>query len=205
MKNKKIIAAALLPSDVPGILDRSNTIKDCITGNVWVTTTVPDMITFDTHIKDATDAQAAVHNGIPGSADVRDKKIATLQKDIKHLVADVQFVADSNPHHAVEIILGAGMFVINYAGRKSQSFKVKSERSEEATFTAPVPDNTYNYCIAWFKSVDGHVWDFDNATPVAETTMFNLVSGTLMYFNYKITIGKERMGDFNNPISCRIK
>ncbi len=97
----KYIVVLKLPRDVPKIIVKANVIKKSISNSIIYPTPNPPVSTFNTHIKNATTAQAGTITTPPTvTANDRDKAVNSMLADIKAYRVDCQALVNAAPNQA---------------------------------------------------------------------------------------------------------
>ncbi len=95
------------PRDVTGKIAKANSIKAAIGTSTWIGTPSPPIVDFASHIKDATDYEAATKTNPPTKTTAqRDGKVDIMDDDIESYRLKAQALVNdpANADHAEEIV-----------------------------------------------------------------------------------------------------
>ncbi len=124
----KYIVVLKLPRAVPKIIVTANVIKKAISSSIYYPTPNPSVSTFNTHIKNATDAQAGTKTKPPTvTPENRDKAVNTMLEDIKNYRVDCQKLVNAAPDHAtaLKIAQSFGMHLKGSTSRGSRKDEIQ--------------------------------------------------------------------------------
>jgi hypothetical protein len=165
------------------------------------------LATLVSDVKDFTTAQGLATGGTKSPATVGDRNAARtkVERDIDHILAALQPIADASPATAADIIVKAGFSVKKRPLRTKPAFAVDhgvNSGEAEVAIRKPGRDRT----VEFQASPDGgKTWPLDTFGPELSHLFTGLTVGVVWSFRYRVKLSNKPMGDWSDAITLVIK
>ena len=201
METRRYPIALFLPRIVLALIAFGRHIVQCMTGNAWFPMPTPTLIQVTDDLDALAAAELATKNRAPGAAAARDLKKKAVVDDLTALKAYVHAIVLKNTLSAMAIILSAGL--------SPKQFGLRTKLPIDAV-VGPIPGRAIlrakaskakRVAYEWEMSSDsGKTWTAIGITTDADTTVDDLVAGSVYMFRVRTTV-KKTTGAWTQPVT----
>lgn len=199
---KRAIAVLNLSRVINKLILQAKAIAAAMQGNSNFPALLAQIIQLIADIKTLEDLVDALNSKQPdASIEKREAAREVVKADLRTLRMEVQKIADKDLENAVAIIISAGMGVKLISSRGKQQNKAMDgpeECSIKLTAEGAGPHE-------WRISTDGITWTIFSSTLSSSTTAFNLVSGTIYYFQNRKVLRFGKKGEWSPVTKLRVR
>lgn len=198
---KQAIVALNFPSIMGEFLVYSKTIGLCMEGNSYFTSLVAKVakLIADNAILDEVET---AFNTVPPrvTVKVRNAALRVVKKDLRSLGLEVQLIANEDPENAEIIITSAGFSVKRRTGHTRKQNTVINGSVEGSVNLIGVGPGPHE----WRMSTNGIDWTFGSASGNSTSTVYNLVSGTVYFFQNQQILTYNRRSPWSQSVKIRV-
>jgi hypothetical protein len=190
-----------LPEPVSSLIIKSKSIEKAMTGNAYFTESATRVTDLGKANDNLVKSEAGFNTTPPSvSRETRDGHKIVVKNILRKLRGDVQDVVDDNPGAALEIIASACMDYKRKAHRgKRQNDAVNGDEEGTVLLTA-MGKGPHE----WRMSTDQKEWTSLPPTRTSQTTVDDLIPGTVYFFQNKPILSGNDTTDWSQIIKLRI-
>jgi len=199
---KRVVVSLNFPKKIPDFIVYAKAIYKAMANNAYFTAFLAKITNLNNDIVQLDIAETACKTKPPtGSVDARNAALEVVKTDLRSLHSDVQNVADATPAKAEAIIISASMAVKKYNphGKRQNSAK---NGIEEGTVIL-IAEGTGPH--EWRMSTDQTNWTSLPASITAKTTVNNLTSGMVYYFQNRQMLTKGEKTEWSAIVKIKAK
>jgi hypothetical protein len=171
-----------------------------MTNNPWFPSPNPPLATVTADLDALEIAEAAVRNGAPDAAAIRDTKLRAVKIDLLALKAYVHAIALQHPDQADEIILSASLSPRRQTPPRKDPLAARMDKAPQTIALRARAAGKYA-AYEWQYSTDGgQTWIALAMTTSANTLLPGVTLGTTYLFRVRAT-RKNVAGDWSQVVS----
>lgn len=176
---KRITVALNMPTVISELLIKAKAINKAMLNNSYFPNSAARLATLNTHIATLETAEIACSTTPPtGTVEARNAAAELVKADLRALKNDVQTIADADQANAMAIITSASMNVKKEASHSRKQNVAENDTDDGSVILYGEGPGAHE----WRLSTDEKNWNSLPASLTATTTVSELVSGTLYYF-----------------------
>ena len=206
MNVKTLIKQATVALNFPTVISNfilfARAIFTAMLNNPYFKASAEKVTRLGTHIEALYNAETACNTKPPtGSVDARNAALEAVKADLKSLRNDVQEAADADPDNAIAIITSASMDVKKPASHGKQQNSAENGIEEGSVELTAEGAGAHE----WRMSTDEKIWTLLPSTYTSKTTVSDLTSGTIYFFQNRRMLRNKEKSEWCQSIKVRIR